>query len=340
MENLSLLSEKVANNYRGFKSYVIPSEQISLTETGLFSTGKNEFPLAFEGLDQFASIAEIPKSFFRTLESDIRAMLFNRRFKARFNDKKIPRNIRINLNNESHIIGFDDPKLFRINPVKLMDTIISSLPKNLSAEKVGVGRAEIGTNMLHISCFSPENVTEPRPGDVVSGGVDILHHVSGDSGTQVNCYLKRLVCSNGAIAHICQNEKSLRVRRLNNNQFDQEDMLSQIKDRLGKAWVEINEKLEAIETLTKKERTTLDFLEQQRTRFSLNKNMLNAIEKAIYQDELGPTGTQYDIYNALSRVATHNRRLTFRQHRMLSRLAGEFSQQDFHKCDKCGSWLS
>ncbi|MFA6186351.1 MAG: DUF932 domain-containing protein [Phycisphaerae bacterium] len=340
MENLALTTKKIRTEYEGIKSYVISSEQIALTDRGLFNTGKNEFPFTLEGLDQFAGLTEIPKPFFRTLEPDLRSMIFNRRFQTRLREQRIPRDIRINLNKEAQVIGFDDPKLFRISPVKLMDTLVSSLPKSLSAEKVTVARVDIGTNLLQISCFSPEIVTEPRPKDILNGGIDIVHSISGNAGTQISCYLRRLVCSNGATTHICNDNKQLRVRRLNNGYFDESEMLKQIQDRLAEAWSQIDEKLAAIKALTEKKRISLEFLQQERTRFSLNNNMLAAIHQAIDQDEIGPTNTQYDIFNAISRVATHHQNLTFRQQRTLSGLAGEFSQQDIHKCDKCGSWLT
>lgn len=340
MENLSLITKKIRGDYDGLKSYVIPAEKIALTETGLLSTGKNEFPFTLEGLDQFAGLTEIPKPFFRTLEPDLQSMIFNRRFQAGLCDQRTPRHLRINLNKESHVIGFDDPKLFRISPIKLMDTIVSSLPKNLSAEKVTVARADISTSLLRISCFSPEIVTEPRPNDIINGGIDIIHHISGNAGTQINCYLRRLICRNGATTHICNDNKQLRVRRLNHGHFDESDMLKQIYDRLAEAWSQIDEKLAAIKALTEKKRISLEFLQQERTRLSLNNRMLAAIRNVIDQDELGPTNTAYDIFNAISRVATHHQNLTFRQQRTLSGLAGEFSQQDIHKCDKCGSWLT
>ena len=163
MDSLLLTTEKIRERYAGSKSYVIPSEKIALTDGGFLSTGKNEFSLTFEGLDQFAEITNIPKPFFRTLEPDLRSMIFNRRFQARLFDQRMPHDIRINLNQEAQIIGFDDPKLFRISPVTLMDLIGSSLPKNLSAEKVKVARADIGTKTLQISYVSPENITSmPR----------------------------------------------------------------------------------------------------------------------------------------------------------------------------------
>ncbi|HML73153.1 MAG TPA: DUF932 domain-containing protein [Anaerohalosphaeraceae bacterium] len=340
MKNLSLITEQIREEYDGFKSYVIPSEKIALTEAGLFKTGKNEFPITDEGLDQFAGLTEIPKPFFRTLEPDLRSMVFNRRFQIRLNNQKIPSDIRINLNKDANVIGYDDPKLLRINPLRLMDAIASSLPKNLSPEQIGVAKADFGTNAMLLSCISPQNVTEPQPGDVINGGIDILHSISGHTGTQINCYIRRLICSNGATTHICQNDTSLRVRRLNNGDFDESDMLGQIQNRLVQVWSQIDEKLAAIKALTEKKRTSLDFLEQHRTRLSLNNNMIKTIRNAISQDEIGPTGTQYDLFNAISRVATHHQNLTFRQQRILSRLAGEFSQQDVQKCEHCGSWLT
>ena len=339
MDSLLLTTEKISEKYTGSKSYVITSENITITDRGLLSTQKNEFPFTFEGLDQFAQIAEIPKPFFRTLEPDLQSMIFNRRFQNALRDQRIPRDIRINLNQEDQIIGFDDPKLFRISPVKLMEIVASSLPRNLSAEKVKVARADVGTKTLQISCVSPDNITEPRPGDIINGGIDIVHHISGNAGTQIRCYLRRLVCSNGATAHICNDNKQLRVRRLNNGRFDENDMLAQIQRLLTEAWRQIDEKLVAVRSLVEKKITSLDFLEHERTRFSLNDRMLTAVQLAINEDEFGPTGTQFDIFNAISRVATHNQKLTFRQQRTLSRLAGEFSQQDVNKCDKCGSWV-
>jgi hypothetical protein len=340
MQNLTLVSEKIRSKYNGFKSYLIPSEKITLNEAGLLSTGKNEFLLTSDGFSQFAGLANIPSRFFQTLDPDHQSMIFNRRFSSRLHEDQIPPKLKINLDENSHVLGFDDPSLIHISPVALMETITSSLPKGLSAEKIEVCKMYIGTDMLHISCVSPMNVTEPLPGDIINGGIDILHSISGHTATQISCYLRRLICSNGATAHICQDNTPLRVRRLNNGDFDESDMLRQIHDRFTQAWLQIDEKLASIKKLTEKKRVSLDFLRHERSRFSLNNRMLDAISKALNQDELGPTNTQYDIYNAVSRVATHHQSLTFRQHRTLSRIAGEFSQQEVHKCERCGSWLT
>ena len=339
MQNLAQTTQQIKDEYTHLHSYVIPTEKISLTDDGLLSTGRNEFPLTLDAIGQFAGVAEIPKQFFRELEPDLRPVIFNRRFQARATARGIGRDIRINLNQGKQIIGFDDPKLLRISLVKLMDVFNSSLPENLPAKEIMVGRADLLPQKMHISCFSPEKIAEPRPNDIINGGIDIIHHTSGDTGTQINCYLRRLICQNGAVAHICSENITLRARRLNNCRFDENDMLMQIHRLLTEAWVQIDEKLIAVRNLLEKKRISLDFLKQERTKFSLNNRMLAAIRRAINEDEFSPTDTQFDIFNAISRVATHDDTLSFRQQRTLTRMAGEFSQQDVHKCNKCGSWI-
>jgi hypothetical protein len=116
-------------------------------------------------------------------------------------------------------------------------------------------------------------------------------------------------------------------------------MLAQSHRVLVEVWAQVGAKLDAIKGLLEKKKVSFDFLRQQRTRFSLNNRVVRAIETAISEDEFGPTNTQYDIFNGISRVATHDENLSFRQRRTLSRMAGEFSQQTVNRCDKCGSWI-
>ena len=339
MLNLVQVTQRIEEEYSNRHSYIIPTEKISLTESGYLGTTKNEFCLTLGALDQLATSADIPKPFFRRQQPDLQAIIFNRCFRHAVVDGKVPRDIRVNLNSDMQVIGFDDPDLLRISPVKLIEVVGSSLPQELSAEEIDVARFDSTPPRLSLSCFSPEIIGEPRAGDIINGGIDVVHHMSGDAGTQISCYLRRLVCQNGAVAHVCSENKRLRARRLHNGRFDEADMLAQICRLITEAWAQLGKKLDAIRSLLDKDRVSFDFLKQQRTRFSLNNSMFRAIEQATRKDEFGTTNTQYDIFNALSRVATHDRTLSFRQQRTLSRMAGEFSQHTVDRCDKCGHWI-
>jgi len=223
--------------------------------------------------------------------------------------------------------------------VTLMEIVNSSVPEHLSTEQIRISRLYRSNNKLSFSCFSPQIIAEPRVGDIINGGIDVHHSTSGEFGTQVRCYLQRLVCKNGACTHICKDEKHLHARRLANGRFDQQDMVNQLHRLFKETWAQLDEKLQAVHGLLGKEKVSIDFLQQQRTRFSLNNEMLREIEIAVNHDELGPSNTQYDIFNAISRVATHSESLSLRQRRRLMFMAGEFSQQDIHRCSQCGSWI-
>lgn len=338
-QSLSQLAEQIVQHYSNIHSYVVPTEKIALTETGCLATGQNEFPLSREASEQFGRLIKVPVTFYLTLDPDLRALIFNRRFMSSASDMGMGRDIRIDVHQDGHIIGYDDPKLLRISPVKVMDVVNSRLPQGLSPKQIKVAHFDISLKRLQLSCYSPEMVTEPRPGDLINGGIDLIHYTTGELGTQVYCYLRHLICSNGAITHVCCDEKHVRARRLPNGRFDEKDMLEQIGLLLMEAWKQLDAKLNAVTDLLGKGRVSVDFLRQQRTRFSLNNRILRVIEEAIRQDEIGPSNTQYDWFNAISRVATHDERLSFRQCRTLSRMAGEFSQHTAHRCSQCGNWI-
>ena len=75
----------------------------------------------------------------------------------------------------------------------------------------------------------------------------------------------------------------------------------------------------------------------QRARISTNE-MLPRLREAWQQD--GGENTQYGAINALTRVATHGERLTARQRRVLSSLAGLLAFSNVHICPRCFTVLS
>jgi len=116
-------------------------------------------------------------------------------------------------------------------------------------------------------------------------------------------------------------------------------MFEQIRHLLTEAWRQLSDKLAAIKELLSQARISPDFLQQERARFSLNNRIIQLVSDAMERDELGPTNTQYDVFNALSRVATHTDSLSLRQRRTVMRLAGELGQSHVHRCSQCGTWL-
>lgn len=338
-QSLAQTVEMVAREYAGHRSVVARVNNMTLTDGGHLRSGDDTYSLTHSGEEQLARILDMPARFYARLDGDLRSAYFGRHFVSRINVLGLPPELRIHIDGRHRIVGFDDPGLLRISPLRLMDVVNDTLPEGLSAEQIRVAVFGASADRFHISLVSPDMRREPRVGDVINGGIDVLHHSAGDRGTQVHCYLRRLVCANGAIIHVCNGRTKIRARRLPNGRFNEQDMLRQVGRVLSQAWGQVEEKLAATMSLLGERAISMEFLRQQRVRFSLSNRTLEAIEQALNADELEATNSQLDWFNAISRVASHHTPLSFRQRRILGRIAGELSQVRVDRCSECGRWF-
>jgi len=337
--NLAQIAEQIRDEYAGHHAATVSVNDMVLTEDGNLRGGTDTYSLASSAEEYLARVLGVPVTFYEKLDGDLRATYFNRHFVSRVTGLGLPPKLRVHIDANSRIIGFDDPRLLRVSPLQLMDVVNDTLPRGLSAEQVRVAVFSASADRFHISLISPDMKEKPRVGDTINGGIDVLHYAAGDRGTQVHCYLRRLVCANGAIIHVCNGRKKIRARRLSNGRFDEQDILRQVGRVLSQAWGQVKEKLAATVSLMGQRAISMEFLRQQRTRFSLSNRTLDAIEHALNADELEATNSRFDWFNAVSRVASHHAPLSFRQRRILGRIAGELSQLHVDRCSECGSWF-
>ena len=344
MPNLTQLTEQIGQRYGHVRTVAYLTQKVAMKESGTLRAAAGEYILAPEALAQFARTSGISATAFLAIDPDLRAQHFNRRLQEKRSKGEFPGEISLTLDGHDRVLGFDKPGLLKIDACYLIQIVTSSLPRGLQPDEVQVSRIHCSPTILSISCFSPQRLVEPQVGDIVNGGVDVHHSITGEFGTQIRCYLRRLICENGATTHVCSNSSSsskrVRSRRLFATAFVQDDMVSQIRRLLVEAWDQLDEKLNTVPKLLKRPNISSEFLDRQRTRFSLNNNIITAIGNAADDDELASTGSQFDSFNAISRVATHNQSLSLRQCRTLMHMAGELSQHHVHRCDQCGSWIT
>ena len=317
----------------------LPTEQISITDENEIDLGSDRLQLETQAWYTLAKYSQIPPSLFvETLDSAERTYIVQRRLR-RATELGFPSEIRLTIDSQNRVIGLSDARLLQIDIPELISMVIESLPPELSPQEVAVDSYLDANDEFELRLFSPEITTEPRPGDVINGGVYIRHSVTGDFGIQVFCFLRRLICSNGMISHVCLSDKHARARRLSKDCHEIEDMRVQTRRLIGEAWSQLENKLAALAELLHRPSVDVGILQQQRTRLSLNNRTIHLIEAAINEDEMPLTGTSFDLINAIARVATHEDSLSTRQRRTLLRAAGEFSQFHVHRCPSCGRWL-
>ena len=339
MQTLAQFIQQIEEQYADVHTESFLTEKIGMSNLGSLCAGDQQLRLSAEAECQFARRLSIPPAFLPTIEPDIRAMLFNRRLQGELAAGTIPAEMHLIVDKDRRVLGFDDPLLLKLTATSLLQLVLSSVPPHLSAERIEVSRVDCSPTILSFSCFTPQKAIEPRVGDVVNGGIDVHHTITGESATQIRCYFQRLVCKNGATVHICRDGKRARSRRLSTSTFAQVDMVMQIRGLLVTAWQQIDDKLDAMTKLLEQPPVSFQFLDRQRTRFSLNNDIIQAIENAIDDDELAPTDSPLDLFNAMSRTATHEESLSLRQRRTLMYMAGEFSQHHVRLCSQCGSLI-
>ena len=338
MQNLGELTDAVAQEYGQLQSLPVLSEKVAMSDSGFLQAGKKEYPLTPDAICQFAHLIGAPADYYTGLDSDIRAAIFNRIFPAVIKNKRIA-DFYLILNGQK-ILGYDDPTLHRIEPTALLKIFHSALPAGLRSDEIEIPSAVLADTRMDFSCVTPTVVVEPQLGDIINGGIHVHYSVTGQFATQIRCHFHRCICSNGSVVHVCKRVKRPRSRRLASKNFSQADMVLQLRRLMIEAWNQVQEKLLGIPDLLNMPPVASEFLEQQRTRLGINKRIITAIENAIEEDELATTHTQYDVFNAISRVATYDSELSLRQRRTLLQLAGEFSQNNVRRCSECGSWVA
>lgn len=339
MTDLRQMSEQLGCRYAAVRRVTVPPQKLAITEDGHLILDNDRLELGSVAWDALGRFSGIPPSVLPRFDSSERAYLFNHRL-PRAHELGFPSQVAISISSDS-VIGMSDASLLQVDVPTLMEVLTGTIPEGLHPEEIAVDQCDVSETGFEVRLFSPRITDEPRRGDVVNGGVSLRYSVVGEHGTQVQCFLRRLVCANGMISHVCIGNAHGRARRLDSDRHQVEDMRLQLERLLTSAWSQLTDKLAALRELMSQPAADDSIYAQYRTRLSLNRRVVRAIMDAMYADELARTNSFFDFVNALSRVATHGNGalLTARQRRTLLRAAGEFSQRHVRRCEACGSWL-
>ena len=252
--------------------------------------------------------------------------------------KKAPDAVRLARAEGGEIVAVTDTKLAYLSNEDVVSAVQGAWPDQISSETLSVADFHIGKTEFELTCYTDQLTTEPRPGDVLNGGITIRHSQAGTSPTVILSYIHRLVCTNGMTQRVCLQGRSSRTKRCK-VQNSPERMLGAIRQQVKQAWTQLDERLGGIRRLLDHRLEIDEVPEGLRRQWSINRKMAAEINKALQEDELDRTYTEYDLVNALSRIATHSNNLVPRYRRHLSLAAGMFAQRHIHQCPQCGNWL-
>ena len=291
------------------------------------------FQVADEALPDLANLARIPERYFGDCDPELQSLSFNHRVHhGTLGDQ--PAQVVLRRGVVDRILNRN---LMSVPQAAILDTVLNAKPENVSTGEV---RAVVHTSdgMFDVSLIVPTLTREPRKGDIVAFGVNVLE--ARDGAIQVRGAAFRLWCSNGAIRRICDCQDH-RLRRPSNHLDRQHSFLNGVASFAKAAWHQWPDHADGVMTLTAvsidpKDRLSLRSRLSQKP-FFLSQGLVDRVvdrllwEAAQHQQ----TPSLYDLYNAMTYLGTHSGRLSPTYRVRLRAGAGELGRRGSRICSVC-----
>ncbi len=299
--------------------------------------GMDKYELVSDAWATLCRYFDLPQNLLPQLGNGLGQLVFKYLNSNSRKIKGISEQVRISCDNKGQILTISPSHLVCLANPEITEIIEDMIPADIISETL-YAKACLTQTAFELNIFTKQRTVEPREGDVLYGGVSIRHSQAGIFPTVVLGYIYRLICANGMTQRVCMAGKPSRTKR-SKAENSKEPVVNAIREQVQHAFVQLEERLSGIEKLTKHRLDISNLPDSLRRRWSINKKVAAEIAAAFNNDELARTYTEYDLVNALSRVATHSRQLAPRYSQHLSLAAGMFAQHHIHRCPQCGSWF-
>lgn len=339
MATLSQVKETLAERRRRRSKVDVPSMALRLDDCGQLCVEGRSFQIEGKAWADLAKGASIPPGFFKSSLPDVQAYLFNRLYPARVRLKNVADNASLTIEDGDRVVGITTKRLALFSGDEVLEIALAEMPRAIEEDRLKVPHFRLNGN-LRVSFVSPQIVTEPRVGDIVHGGIDIHHSDTAEFGTRIESYLLRLACGNGMLSRVCQHnaETPARIRRA--SEENREHTRTRIAEMARTAWRELDAKMEAAHRLARESVEDVEHLvESVAERLRFPERLVQEIREALGQDEIGRSGTLWDLIGAFSRVGTHLERLSAATQRYLQELCGDLIGERIDQCPTCGCVL-
>lgn len=245
--------------------------------------------------------------------------------------------------------GFDRADLVALSVEQVVTAVIAGLGD--SQCDVDVVQMALSNGKVTIDIVSKRTSVAVKVGDIVEGGVRIVHSLVGEKATELSPYMLRLACSNGAVSRTCLDGASRTRRMPVTNVNGHELQAEQIRNLSASSFAAVSQRLADVPRLLE---TT--FASQREVeghfrallaphRLSVRRHATGEDRTSILDRLIAAWETEgremngFGVWNALTRLATHDESLSTRQQYVLSRLAGLFAFREHRVCPRCQSLL-
>lgn len=332
MMTLQEVLDQLTAHSKSLHEIGVMANELSIGVDGRLVVHGDALCLGPEARAALARFVRIPATGFDALDEEERSFLFNRRF-----PRLVPSSERLMIRaKDKTATAVVSADALRPSSAEVLNVVLEESPGDMASHRADwrVDRFKLNGH-LELSLTSARLAIEPRVGDIVQAGVRIEHSETQRSATVLATALYRLVCSNGAIVEACRASRTVDFKGAERPDT-RSAALAAIRSRAKEVWRNAKENLKALksaaETPIENPRQALVSLGQE---LRLGTPLRDALLDAFAED---PGDTLYDIYNAMTRVATHSDALKNQsglQHRLMA-ASGRLVDPHARRCTSCG----
>jgi hypothetical protein len=337
MESLSSVRQRLADFRARTSTLIVPTAGLRLDDGGRLVSEGQTFALGPQARSEIARRASIPSEFFAKCSGDIQAFLFNRLYAENLERSAAGESTQLVLLGGSLVWGITDPELAFLHADEVLETALAARPETIDEAQLEVVDFHHDGD-AHISVVSPAVQTEARVGDIVRAGLDIYHSNIGQFGTQIESYVFRLSCRNGMLIKVCRHSHATPARIRRAATENRGLTRRRVEEMARMAWNELDAKLTAVRLMAEERVDNVAAVIQsvgEKLRFG--ERLIQQVLNALASDEIGPSGTLWDIACAFSRTGTHSDNLSLRTRRYFQELSGDFVRERIERCPTCGA---
>ena len=191
-KSLVELAQEVERQKEIKKDYIVPSAMISMNDGTMLRIGDKEYQTGIVAHEQLATKLDIPKRYYDKMMAHEPALLANNvnAWLSRSEDKRMVRvlgtQVRAILSDKYRPIDYD----------VILEAVLPTLINH--GKDLRIVSSEITERKMYLQVVSPKLEGEVKKGDVVQMGLAIQTSDVGLGALNVEPYLFRLMCLNGA----------------------------------------------------------------------------------------------------------------------------------------------
>jgi hypothetical protein len=191
-KSLVELAQEVENQKAIKKDFIVPSQMISMNEDTSLHFGDNVYNTGTVAHEQLAAKLEIPKKYYDRMRNEKPHLLAENvnAWLAQSDDKRM---VRV-LGDKARAILSD--KYRPIDYDVILEAVLPTLMNH--GRELKIISSEITERKMYLQVVSPKLEGEVKKGDVVQMGLSIQTSDVGLGAVNIDPYLYRLICLNGA----------------------------------------------------------------------------------------------------------------------------------------------